>query len=177
MLSTISVLARASLIGLCLSLGSEAVAAQPESAPGVKLRAAAYDGRWTGTVNCLYDPGLWPEDECGVGFTFDIQGPRISVEQVVKSKKGEETKSSINPGKFILTRLATNAVAISINTGKDEDGTWVETWSFVMTLTDPDRVLVHWTRVVNNLDMPRAKKGSKFSTVGMGEFVRVRPGT
>ncbi|MGZ5106019.1 MAG: hypothetical protein ACXWHB_15935 [Usitatibacter sp.] len=63
---------------------------------------------------------------------------------------------------------------MSMDSGKDEDGTWVETWTFAMSLTDPDHMLVHWTRIVNNLDLPRAKKGSKFSSVGMGEFARVQ---
>lgn len=29
--------------------------------------------------------------------------------------------------------------------------------------------------MVNNLDMPKGQKGSKFSSVGMGEFSRVPP--
>lgn len=41
-----------------------------------------------------------------------------------------------------------------------------------MTLTDPSHMIVHWTRIVNNIDMPMGKKGSKFSSVGMGELVR-----
>ena len=53
----------------------------------------------------------------------------------------------------------------------------METWSFVMTMKDPDHMIVHWTRVVNNLDLPLAKKGSKFSSVGMGELVRKRDST
>ena len=136
------------------------------------VRSASYDGHWSGVVKCLYDPGLWPEDECDVTFTFDIHGTSLSIQQIVRSKKGEETKSEINPGKFQFTRLSTNAIASSIGSGNDEDGTWVETWSFVMTLSDANHMIVHWTRVVNNLDMPISKKGSKFSSVGMGEFVR-----
>jgi len=150
--------------------------AQSQDPIGEKLRAAPYDGRWTGVVNCLYDPGLWPEDECEVRFTLDIRGPIFLVEQIIRSKKGEETKSTIKPGKFTFVRTSTNAIAMSINAGKDEDGLWVETWTFAMTLTDPDHMLVHWTRVVNNTDMPKGQKGSKFSSVGMGEFARLHPG-
>jgi hypothetical protein len=62
-----------------------------------------------------------------------------------------------------------------MDTGVDEDGTWVETWSFAMTLKSPDRMVVHWTRIVNNTDMPPSKKGSKFSVVGMGELARKKP--
>jgi hypothetical protein len=64
-----------------------------------------------------------------------------------------------------------------MDAGEDDDGLWVETWSFAMTLKDTDHMIVHWTRVVNNVDMPPAKKGSKFSSVGMGELVRKGPGT
>lgn len=42
-----------------------------------------------------------------------------------------------------------------------------------MTLTDSYHMLVHWTRVVNYIDTPRERKGSKFSSVGIGEFTRV----
>jgi len=150
--------------------------AQSQSPIGERLRAAPYDGKWTGVVNCLYDPGLWPEDECAVHFTLNIRGPLVLVEQIVRSKKGEETKSNINPGKFTFVRVSTNAIATSIDAGKDEDGLWVETWVFAMTLIDPDRMLVHWTRMVNNTDMANGQKGSKFSSAGMGEFTRFRPG-
>lgn len=142
------------------------------SAESAKLRAASYDGTWSGTLKCLYDPGLWPDDDCDIGFVFKIQDSTFSVQQIVRSKKGEETKSEISPGKFRFGYLATNAIAITLDTGDDEDGTWVETWSFVMTLTDPDHMTVHWTRMVNNIDMPKDKKGSKFSIVSMGELVR-----
>jgi hypothetical protein len=143
------------------------------SAESAQLRAATYDGKWSGTIKCLYDPGLWPEDECDVGFTFEINGSSLSVQEVVRSKNGKETTSAINPGKFKFVQLATNAIAISLDKGNDEDGTWVETWSFAMTLTDSDHMTVHWTRIVNNIDMPKNQKGSKFSSVGMGELVRM----
>ena len=164
------------VIAIGLLLVFQTSNAQVADGPGAKLRTSSYDGRWSGTVNCLYDPGLWPEDECAVRFTFDIKGANINIDQIVRSKSGEETKSTIKPGKFLLIRRLTNAAAISLETGNDEDGTWVETWSFSMTLTDPDHMLVHWVRVVNNIDMPRNAKGSKFSLVGMGEFSRDKPG-
>lgn len=143
-----------------------------EAAGGSDLHTASYDGTWSGTIKCLYDPGLWPEDESDIGLTLHIHGNDIAVEQVIRSKHGEETKSEIDPGRFRLGRLGPNAIAISLDTGEDEDGTWFETWSFSMTLLDADHMAVHWTRVVNNIDVPKDKKGSKFSIVGMGELVR-----
>lgn len=138
-----------------------------------KLRAASYDGKWAGTIKCVYDPGLWPEEECDFGLTFEIKGNLLSVGYVTKDKTGKETTSTIGLGKFQFVRLSTNAVAIMLNTGNDEDGTWVETWSFAMTLSDPDHMTVHWTRIVNNIDMSKSEKGSKFSSAGMGELVRI----
>ena len=158
-----------SVIGYCAISKNESLSNVPN------LRTTSYDGKWIGVVKCLYDPGIWPEDECDVTFTFDIKGDALSVEQVIRSKKGEQTKSEINPGKFQFVRLITNAVARSIESGNDDDGTWVETWLFGMTLNDQNHMTVHWTRIVNNLDMPLSKKGSKFSSVGMGEFVRIIP--
>jgi hypothetical protein len=151
----------------------QAVAAQGRSLESSALRSASYDGSWVGVVNCLYDPGLWPDDECAIGLNFEIHGNAISVKQIVHTKKGQETISEVNKGKFQFDRLASNAVAISMDSGEDDDGTWVETWSFAMTLRDPDHMVIHWTRIVNNLDMPKEKKGSKFSSVGLGELVRV----
>lgn len=163
------------LFALAFAIAQNAAAAVtgPSESPGMQLRAASYDGTWKGKVNCLHDPGIWPEDECAAQFTLVIRGPSIDVEQVIRSKKGTETTSKINPGRFKFVRVSSNAVALSIESGADEDGTWVETWSFVMTLEDPEHMLVHWTRVVNNLDIPKGKTGSKFSSVGMGEFSRV----
>jgi hypothetical protein len=165
------------IIVMLLALASATVSAQmaqaqartPES---TKLRAASYDGIWNGTIQCLYDPGLWPEDECDIGLSFEIKGNAFRAWQAVRSKKGEVTRSEVNPGRFSFSRLATNAVAVSTEAGNDEDGTWVETWSFVMTLKDPNHMIVHWTRVVNNIDLPAEKNGSKFSSVGMGVLTR-----
>jgi hypothetical protein len=172
----VSLLIRTIVLSL-LSLISPAIAQTSLAMSETQLKAsdlrdATYEGNWFGVVKCLYDPGLWPDDECDVEFTFDIHGNSISVEQVVRTKNGKKIKSTINPGRFKFVRSATNAIAISIESGIDEDGTWVETWSFAMTLSDPNHMIVHWTRIVNNIDMPVEKKGSKFSSVGMGELTR-----
>jgi len=158
-------------LGIPFSANS-VVTSQGDVTERPKLRTASYDGKWGGTIKCLYDPGLWPGDECDIGLNFRIDGDSFLVEQTIRNKKtGESKKYEVNT-RFQFMRLATNAIAISLNSGDDEDGTWVETWSFVMTLKDPDHMIVHWTRVVNNIDMPKNMSGSKFSSVGMGELVR-----
>lgn len=147
-------------------------ALEPAAGAGAALRAANYDGKWSGTAKCLYDPKMWPDDECDVAFQFVIDGTHLQATQTIRSKKGEATSMALPPMRF--KRESTNAVAFAINSGEDEDGTWVETISFVLTLKDPDHLILHWTRVVNNLDVPLAKRGSKFSSVGMGEMARSR---
>lgn len=146
--------------------------AQDHGGAASALRSASFDGKWSGKAKCLYDPQMWPEDECDVGFDFVIEGTHLQATQTIRSKKGEATSSALAPMRF--KRELTNALAYSIESGQDEDGTWVETIAFVLTLKDPDHLIVHWTRVVNNIDVPLAKKGSKFSSVGMGEMVRSR---
>ena len=106
------------VISIALAFGALVSAApacaQANTAQSTQLRAASYDGTWNGTVKCLYDPGLWPEDECDIGIAVDIKGKDFRVRQTVRSKKGDVTKSEINPGRFSFTRLAANAVAVSI---------------------------------------------------------------
>jgi hypothetical protein len=144
------------------------------SAESSALRSASYDGLWTGATRCLYDPGLVSENECDIGLTVNILGDTFQVQQTLRNIRGGETKLDLNSPRVLFMRLATNAVATAIDSGNDEDGSWVETWSFVMTLKSPDKMIVHWTRVVNNMDMPVDLKASKFSAAGMGELNRAR---
>jgi hypothetical protein len=99
------------IISVVLALTSALVLAGPAQAQSrtpeaTKLRAASYDGVWNGTIQCLYDPGLWPEDECDIGLSFEIKGNGFRAWQAVRSKKGEVTRSEINPGRFGFSRLA-----------------------------------------------------------------------
>ena len=158
------------------TLAAATCAAQEHATPdGARLRAASYNGIWAGTVKCLYDPGIWPEDECDIGLQFDISGKAIHIRETTRSKQGKETPSDLDPARFQFTILGTNALVTSLDSGSDEDGKWVESWSFVTTLKDPDHMILHWTRVVNNVDLPANAKGSKFSIVGMGELTRAKP--
>ena len=162
----------AAILGLA-AIDPVTCAAQGHGTPeGAKLRAASYNGVWTGAVKCLYDPGIWPDDDCDIGLRLEIADKVLRIRETTRTKKGKETASDLDPARFHFAVLGTNAVALSMDSGGDEDGTWVETWSFVMTLKDPDHMIVHWNRVVNNVDLPANSKGSKFSIVGMGELTR-----
>ena len=68
----------------------------------------------------------------------------------------------------------TNAVILSIDAGKDDDGTWVETWLVTVTAKDSDTLIARWTRVVNNTALAPDAPSSKFVVAGGGELVRVQ---
>lgn len=156
------------------SAASGALAAETTST-GDALRAAALDGTWSGTTKCLYDPGLWEEDVCDSGWIITIDGSNAQIEMITKSRSGKETHSRVDDRPIFVRRLETNAVLTTIDSGNDEDGHWVETWTLSVSLRDKDHLLVHWNRVVNNTDFPLDRKGSKFSIVQMGELVRSAP--
>jgi len=84
-----------------------------------------------------------------------------------------QPKPTANPGAFHLNANKSNSVIFSNDSGTDDDGTWVESWVFVVTLLDNNELLVEWTRMVNNLDMPRTAKSSKFVVHGSGTIQRV----
>ena len=142
---------------------------------GDTLRSATLDGTWSGTTRCLYDPGLWPDDVCDSGWNISIDGSSATIEMITRDRKGKETRSRVEDRPIFVRRFETNAVLTTIEGGNDEDGHWVETWTFSLSLEDKDHVLAHWNRVVNNTDLPLDKKGSKFSVVQMGELVRSAP--
>lgn len=148
-----------------------AAAADKANVATEQLTTAPYDGTWSGTVKCLSDPGIWPEDDCDFSLTLRIDGSRFRVHQVVRSKAGVETAADF-PETFRFSRVSTNALAYSMQKGSDRDGRWVETWTFAMSLRDPTHLIVHATRIVNNVDLPAARPDSKYSVVAMGELIR-----
>ena len=132
----------------------------------------SYDGRWTGNAKCLYDPGLPAGEECDVRLTLDIDGKVVSV-HTVRTKNGKESVWDVKAGRLTFAQNLTNALLYSINTGRDSDGRWAETWSFAMTLRDADHMIVQWTRIVNNIDLPTDDKNKTFAFVRIGELVRL----
>lgn len=136
------------------------------------LAGAGYNGHWSGTLKSLYDPGLWPGDERDTSLKLDIQGDIISVQQTFRSKKGAISVVSYKAGDLHFQRLATNAIALYMHAGRDAEGAWVETVSLTMTLKDSDHMMIHWTRIMNNISQPLDNPFSKFSVTGMGELTR-----
>jgi hypothetical protein len=58
--------------------------------------------------------------------------------------------------------------------GQDNEGTWVETWAYVVTLKSRDTLIANFYRVVNNVDLPLSVDHSKFSEAQAGELSRTK---
>lgn len=76
------------------------------------------------------------------------------------------------PQHFRVSRTGSNAVLQASDSGKDEDGTWVETWVFVLTNRTTDELQVEFVRMVNNVDLPISVPGKVFSYGGNGKLIR-----
>lgn len=80
----------------------------------------------------------------------------------------------VMPGRFTLRCGGPSAVMAAIDSDKDKDGTWYETWVVAMTVIDADRALMRWVRMVNNVDLPLTRPSSRFSYQGVGVLQAVR---
>ncbi len=69
-----------------------------------------------------------------------------------------------------------NAVIAGINRGEPGDNGvyWIESWTLSATLTDPDHLLIEFTRLVRNVGLTKPDKGfsPEFGMRGEGSFVR-----
>ena len=67
----------------------------------------------------------------------------------------------------------TNAVVVAIDSGNDNDGMWVQTYNFSVTLKDQNTLITNWYNVVNNTGIPLSSATSKFTGAAAGELTRV----
>jgi hypothetical protein len=83
-----------------------------------------------------------------------------------------ETWRETKPGTFDITTYETSAVITSITSGTDEDGVWVETWSFAVTVIDSDHLRAMFQRQVNNKDMKRDDPAATWGQIAFGILER-----
>lgn len=88
---------------------------------------------------------------------------------IQRDGKIEEIKANA----FHVQRYLTNAVILSIDSAIDNEGLWIETWSFAVTLKDPKTLITEFTRVVNNANLPLSVEHSKFTSTASGELRRM----
>jgi TonB family protein len=128
----------------------------------------SFDGSWEGDLIFLQGATLSQKDQTTVRYRISIQGMKVRV-FVVRPEDAKEIK----PSKFHVDFLMTNAVVYAMESGHDNEGTWVETWVFTLTQIDKDTVLTNFSRMVNNLDLPLASDHSKFAKEAAGKLRRI----
>lgn len=131
-------------------------------APKIGKSDSRLDGWWDGTIKKT-DEG--PDND--LQLRLAINGDQIRV-WVVHSGQWIEAK----PGSFRISRYMSNAVIYAMDSGEDDDGTWVESWGLLVTLRSPDELLITWSRLVNNIDAPLDHEFSKFSVQASGVLSR-----
>jgi hypothetical protein len=133
-------------------------------------KASQFQGAWEGTLSL----GSESQGQQEWKWTKNLDVRLV----VSKSKasvylKGKGEWVEIKPGTFTLSAIDTNAVVVSITSGRDDDGRWVETWSFAITVIDDKTLQVLWQRQVKNKDMDPSKPDAVFGKLGFGELTKV----
>ena len=128
----------------------------------------SFDGSWEGDLTFLQGATLSQKEQTKARYRISIQGMKVRVFVI----RPEDVKE-IKPGKFHVDNLMTNAVVYAMESGHDNEGTWVETWVFTLTQIDKDTVLTNFSRMVNNLDLPPASDHSKFAKEAAGTLRRI----
>jgi hypothetical protein len=124
-------------------------------------------GVWQGTLRLSKVPvrgGEWDWKTDDQEFRLEISGDGAKVATHPNGIWRE------NPRSFNVVQLDTNAVITSITTGRDKDGDWVETWTFVVTLLDSTHLETTWHRQVNNKELPRGDPNAAWDIFGYGQL-------
>ncbi len=125
------------------------------------------DGVWQGTINFDKEAFLAKTSTPDAGTVFRIEIDDSVVHVFVQHNGSfEEAK----PSRFHIAHVSVSAVIYAT----DEDpGAWVESWAFVVTKKDANTLIVEYSRLVNNVEVPPNEDGSKFATRGAGELSKV----
>ncbi len=121
------------------------------------------DGTWEGELQA-------PEKDGSTKPTWQRIVINGSDAKVFIRSEGDERE--IKPAAFQVHRHLANAVILAIDSALDDDGLWIETWSFTVTLKDRNTLIANFSRVVNNANLPLSVAHSKFSSTATGELRR-----
>lgn len=155
---------RAAVMGLALvALPLPAVAQSDRAETGL-------DGAWEGDLVNITGPGIAPppNDFGPMRLVIDGHNARVYI-------RDGSTFEEIKAGSFQVQREGANGVISSLQSdpGNPPGRSWVETWTFVVTLTDANTLVVNYVRVVNNNNMRPDQNGAHFSQIRTGQFHRV----
>ena len=129
------------------------------------------DGTWQGTFHNIAGPGLdvVPNQPQAI-FRIFLQD---EIAQIFIQEGGDFVE--VKPRNFTVQRRGSNAVITSIDNdpGNPLGASWVETWTFAVTLKDINTLIVNYLRVVNNNHQEASVDGARFTLMRTGEFQRI----
>jgi len=149
---------------IALSACATAPIASSANATGLNREDGKLDGHWSGVLRGTQS------DAQPLGIRLAVSGASV---KVLHQNSVTGTWSEVMPGLFQMTRKRNNAVLHATDSGDDNDGTWVETWTLVVTVVSSTELKVEWVRLVNNIDLPVTNPGKTFSEKLGGTLSRV----
>jgi hypothetical protein len=157
---------RALLVAL-LVVSAFCFSSKASASPSIPIE---FHGTWEGTLQRTSLPSAEVKPEWTDAGRIRIV---ISKADVKVFTWNDDEWRQIKPKTFGITVFDTNAVISSITSGRDNDGVWVETWSFAVSIIDSQRLHALFQRQVNNKDLPRDDPDATWGTVAFGKLERV----
>jgi len=139
------------------------------SCPAFADDLGSLDGTWEGTLQVMQVSGTVAKPS---PWDVRIVIHDLNVDVFAKLIPGGPF-TAVKPGDFRTIRLGPNAIFASLTSGQDDQGRWVETWNFSVTLKTRESLIVSFHRVVNNVDLPRENHDSAFTESDTGVLTRV----
>jgi hypothetical protein len=161
------ILCAALSVSWILLADAESIADSAASQPRKVYQPIPFDGVWEGSIDFDREAYLAPQSTPLEGkiFRIEIHGAVVRVFQKVNGSMEE-----IKPGAFHIAPVFASAVVFATDSDPDN---WVETWVFVVSQKDGQTLRAEYSRLVNNVGVPRDDPQSIFGTRGTGEFWRV----
>lgn len=116
-------------------------------------------GTWHGTLDPYSAPHYEDADSFLHTIRIVIKPNRVAQVFTLENGKRDELKQDT----FAVEHYGPHAIVVSTTSGKDSDGTWVESYVFTLDHLTPDELVVYSTRIVNNLDMRPGQPHRQFA--------------
>jgi hypothetical protein len=129
---------------------------------------AALDGSWEGTLAITARDKDRGHPQEPVRTRLTLAGDAVSVSVFTRGAWEE-----IKPAAFRVRRHKDSAVIHAVDDGWDNDGNWIETWVFSVTLVDHDHLRAVYHRIVNNVQADRQDDQAVWWYMAAGDLARV----
>ncbi len=154
--------------------GTSPVRPQINASPAASLGRPASDpmfqfiGTWEGPIEGFDAPRFVDGAGHSPIFRFVITTTGVAVFTFARG-----TWNEIKAGLFRIHSWGSQALVYSITSGRDAQGTWIESSSFILMHDTPTTLIAYWVRAVNNLDLPVDHPDHHWTRGGSGQLRRM----